>query len=118
MTERWEYKLIVWSSVTETRGEPGTYPSGESKRKIFWRSQFKITTAGEEPETRLNYSNHDEDEGRDRHSIENLLNEFGAEGWELVSEAVLDNTIVSNHAGWPKVGTPVEVRWIMKRRKP
>lgn len=115
MSERWEYRLILWSSATKIEGE-GTYPSGKSKRKVLFKNEFQIRGPGELLETRLGYSNHDEDADVETVKIYDLLNEYGAQGWELVSETVLDTTIVSNHAGWAKLGTPIEIRWILKRR--
>lgn len=104
-----------WTSATESRSE-GTYPSGKPKRKQFWKSEFVIVESGKEPEARLGYSNFEADEGAETVKIQDLLAEFGAQGWELLSETVLDTTIVSNHGGWSQVGTPIQIRWILKRR--
>jgi hypothetical protein len=116
MSDRWEYKLIYWSFSTKFEGELGTYPSGESKRKQFWRVQLQSRESGKEPDDRLSYSNFGEDLGADTVKIQDLLNEFGAQGWELVSETVLDTTLVSDQNGWSKAGTPIEIRWILKRK--
>lgn len=115
MTDRWEYKLIHWASSTKFVNE-GTHPGGQPKRKQYWKSEFKIIESGREPETLLASSSHVEDAGAKTASIQDLLNEFGAEGWELVSETVLDTTIVTSQIGWPKAGTPIEIRWTLKRR--
>jgi hypothetical protein len=115
MNERWEYKLISWASATQA--VQGTPPSGMvNPKKYLWKNEFVIKGPGEELESRLGYSDYEEDTGARTVKIQDLLNEFGAEGWELISETILDTTIVGNHAGWSKIGTPVEIRWILKRR--
>jgi len=115
MSEGWEYKLILWTSSTELRDE-GRHPSGRPKSTRYWRSEFHIAQSGMEAEKRLAYSTYDKDEGIERVSLGELLAEFGAEGWELVSETVLDSVVVPKDQGWSNVGTPTQVRWVMKRR--
>ncbi|HYH54558.1 MAG TPA: hypothetical protein VD761_10555 [Solirubrobacterales bacterium] len=109
MRERWEYKTISWASATDL-------PFLRTSDERVWRNEFSIRETGKGLERRLGYSNHREDDGAEMVKIQDLLNEFGAQGWELVSETVMDTTIVSDHAGWSKVGTPIEIRWILKRR--
>ncbi len=115
MSDRWEYKLVIWSSSTRFQKER-RHPQGSITTKQLWRSVFTIKEGGKEPEERLNYSNHAEDEEVEQISLEELLAEFGTEGWELVSETVLDSVIVREDSGWTNVGTPLKTRWVMKRR--
>jgi len=115
LTERWEYKAILWVSSAELRNE-GRRPSGALKTNWYYRSEFQIYEGRNEPERRLNFSTHDEDEGAETVKIHDLLAEFGAEGWELVSETVLDSVIFEKSEGWSQVGAPLKIRWMMKRR--
>jgi hypothetical protein len=115
LTERWEYKAILWVSSAELRNE-GRHPSGALKRKWYYRSEFQIYEGDKELERRLNASTYSEDEDAETVKIQELLGEFGAEGWELVSENVLNSVIVDESEGWSQVGTPTTIRWMMKRR--
>jgi hypothetical protein len=116
MSERWEYTLIYWTYSTKFEGEEIAFPSGERQPKQLWRAEFRIVRPGGESESRLGYSTYPKDEEVEETQIAALLNELGAEGWELVSETVYDSTIVSARGGWQKAGMPIEVRWTLKRR--
>lgn len=110
MSEAWEYKLISWTSSRAP--ERSLLPLGRPYGTEEW---FLIREAGKEPESRS--ADSDYLEGGER-GILDLLEEFGGEGWELVSETVLDTTIESDRAGWDQVGVPVRIRWILRRGKP
>jgi hypothetical protein len=43
-----------------------------------------------------------------------MLNELGAQGWELTSSYVHSSAVVPGH-GLQEIGTPVEMRWLFKR---
>jgi hypothetical protein len=115
VSERWEYRLIQWTSSTEFRNG-GQNPDGTTKSTQLWKSVFQIKEAGKETEERLQYSNHADDESAETISITDLLAEFGIEGWELVSETVLDSVVIPKANGWSNVGIPIQIRWAMKRR--
>jgi len=52
------------------------------------------------------------DHGSDSHR---LLNDLGAEGWELVSDAITNST-VSTFWGWPNSSSlPIRREWTLKR---
>ncbi|HWM54723.1 MAG TPA: hypothetical protein VNO20_04975 [Solirubrobacterales bacterium] len=118
MSDHWEYKLILWTSSTWIETKTIDLPLGVKSQSPtqFWKSTFRITQSGKKPETRLCESSSEADNGVERMKIEELLAEFGAQGWELVSETVQDTAVVGNQHGWPEVGTPIQIRWTMKRR--
>ncbi|GGR98408.1 hypothetical protein GCM10010169_48730 [Micromonospora fulviviridis] len=45
-----------------------------------------------------------------------LLNELGAEGWELSTVSVLDTVVSTNRAGFQNAGMPVSLSWTFKRQ--
>lgn len=114
MTQPWEYKAVLWVSSAELRNE-GRHPSGAIKKKWYYRSEFQIHEGGRELDRRLNHSTYGEDEGAETVNIQDLLAELGAEGWELVSESVLNSVIVDKSEGWSQVGIPITIRWMLKR---
>jgi hypothetical protein len=115
LTERWEYKAILWVSSAELRNE-GRHPSGALKKKWYYRSEFQIYESGKDPERHLSASTYSEDEDAETVNIQDLLAKLGAEGWELVSESVMDSVIFEKSEGWSQVGAPIKIRWTMKRR--
>jgi len=89
MTTRWEYARLSWRHTTnwtkKAPDEPQTY------EHVFW-----IIRAGDEKW-----------EKRTDTSTQALLDELGAEGWELVTETVRETTIHDKYLGWIGVGSPV-----------
>jgi hypothetical protein len=78
-----------------------------------WRYDYAISRPGKEREVRTGWSSA---EGVNAaFNLLDLLNEFGAEGWELISESVLDSIIFSERHGWSQVGGPVQIKCILKR---
>lgn len=97
MTVRWEYMTVRWVA----RRNPG-------------RHDFVIRRPGEEDEeTRRQWSKADPDAVGP--SAEDLLNEFGAEGWELVSALVTESAVGGTLSGWDRGGFPIQREWILKR---
>jgi hypothetical protein len=47
-----------------------------------------------------------------------LLNELGAEGWELSAGAIMDTTVVPTLHGWAPVAIPVRQSYTFKRPTP
>ena len=45
-----------------------------------------------------------------------LLDEFGADGWELVNQYTRESVVVSKMYGWSNVGTPLSTSWTFKRQ--
>lgn len=105
MSKRWEYMSVVWINATRKNGL-----GGEQE----WRAEYVISRQGEAVEKRVQY---DFGEDESRVTFLDLANEFGADGWELVSESVLSSAAITAH-GWSEVGSPIEIRWLFKRRLP
>jgi hypothetical protein len=97
MTPRWEYLLASWQSTTN-------YYSKASHEAQTWESVYWLTRPDVEPE-KLN--------GEVKWSA--LLNELGAEGWEMVSESVRRSVVHAHALGWTNAGAPIEIRWTFKR---
>lgn len=87
MSDSWEYMQIVWAYT------------GSGVEEAFFISQ-----PGKGSDKR---------DASDLH-INELLNEFGAQGWELVTETVLES-VVMEHKGWGPAGMPKRERWTLKR---
>ncbi len=66
-----------------------------------------------EAEVRLAYSTDDPDTRR-KTTIMDILNELGAEGWELVTSVVTKST-VGPMDGWETAGYPITRGWTLKR---
>jgi hypothetical protein len=63
----------------------------------------------------LLWSSKEGEEGSKK-SILDLMNELGAEGWELVTDAPIDSVIATSHStGWSEAGIPVLRQWLFKR---
>lgn len=112
MIERWEYKSILWVYSALSQEEGVLLPLGQHHSV----SEFQIYEAGKEPDRRLASSTQRKHTTVDKTTLQDLLAEVGDEGWELVSESVLDTVIADESEGWSEVGMPVKVRWMMKRR--
>lgn len=106
MTARWEYLFVTWISKRETV-KLDTYT---------WTYTFWIKRPGsEEEEERLSWSSETKETTL---ALNELLNELGGEGWEMVSETVLDSVVFSSKHGVESVGAPLRMRWNFKRPAP
>lgn len=85
----------------------------KADEKRTWRQELTITRPGQDGETRLVWTSPPTDEAKT--STLDVLNDLGAEGWELVTETVLDSEIFSRLHGWESVGSPVLMRYLLKR---
>ncbi|HXD53762.1 MAG TPA: hypothetical protein VN618_03325 [Solirubrobacteraceae bacterium] len=98
MTAHWEYLTIAWQSMTN-------YATKTPDEAQTWESNYRISKPNAEPEvlsaTDVNWTT--------------LLNELGADGWELVTESVRKTVIFSQSMGWSNVGSPIEIVWQFKR---
>jgi hypothetical protein len=97
MSDRWEYMTICWVAQTS--------PS---------RQDLHIWRPGEEEEIRRQWSKADPDAPGPK--PRELLNEFGADGWELVSDTVTESAVGRTISGWDRGGFPVRREWTLKRR--
>jgi hypothetical protein len=113
VSERWEYMMISWVYSTEEKSV-GVHASGAPKSERVWKREFQIFRAGREMETKIDSVTDDPD--AKEASFLGLLNEFGAEGWEMITETTPESTIISEQYGWHQVGVPVYYRWLLKRR--
>lgn len=103
MSERWEYLAVIWIySVEHTGDEP------------IQRQQFQIHRGTGDDEKRHFLSS--EKPGEKGPSLIDLFNELGAEGWELVSDAVQYTKIFEEAEGWSEVGAPLRHQYMLKRR--
>jgi hypothetical protein len=109
MTELWEYMTISWTYTREWKFTP------PGPGRDIWKSQFYIYRPRAKTETRLG-SDSDNPEAKTTWYLE-ILQEFGAEGWELVGETVMDTVLVSEENGWKSKGVPAHIRWTFKRRR-
>lgn len=108
MTERWEYMSIVWRYQAERLPSPNDAPKWGFKEDFYvWHPGAK------EPDFRPQRDSEDGAvSGPD--SLE-ILNELGAEGWELIGELVRESTVGKRY-GWPEAGHPIIRQWTLKRR--
>ena len=109
MTERWEYLVVIWRETCQKLSEDP--PEFEFKRELFVYRHGRA-----EPEQYLLWSSNGEEESSDRSMLQ-ILNDLGAEGWELVTDALTESVIgYSSTTGWPEAGRPVLRQLICKRR--
>jgi hypothetical protein len=109
MSKCWEYMAVNWVYTREW-----TLPADGSPGKAIWRSKLHIYRSGQEAEIRDCYDS-EEPVAKAAWWLD-VLQELGAEGWELVGETVQDTVLVSEENGWKSKGTPANVRWLLKRR--
>lgn len=96
MSVCWEYKVLIW---TRERHDPPRVLPGPDRT---WTDLYEFWPSGET---------------RDAKSLplHRLLNEIGAEGWELVSESQWERAAVGPVRGYQSVDAPIRQRWIFKR---
>lgn len=97
MSTRWEYLQVIWSSTTN-------FVTKKLDEFATVKEVYQILRPGKEPE----------DLGSDLNWL-SLLNELGADGWELVAERMQSSVVASQMYGWPDVGTPILMVWTFKR---
>ena len=98
---RWEYLVVAWN-LTATPPAPG---------EANWRldGAFQISRPGVQGAQTRRY------DGATPTTLGfDLLNELGAEGWELVSN-VVERTAVAPAQGYQTAGVPVATTQIFKR---
>lgn len=96
MTTRWEYAVIEWWSVAERR-------EGAGSEGWSYTTTYRIVRPGEAPE-----------ELPPRRTIIDVLNDLGAEGWELVNTTI-QHSRVGEVFGWIEASSPVYQTWLLKR---
>ena len=108
MTDRWEYLTAVWVYASK---ELAKTPAGR-KQFAFTHDLYVWKPGAAEPDAHPLWSSTD---GEISRNYLEILNGLGAEGWELVSESVLDSVVGPKEA-WGDVGYPVRLQWLFKRR--
>jgi hypothetical protein len=113
MSKRWEYLNLSWAYRAEKiEGVPPTPLERKLGADPAWiySQEFYVRRPGAtEPEEIF-----DGDSGAAPH-FSSILNELGAEGWELVGFESSSNR-VGKSLGWSEVGYPVARNWVFKRR--
>jgi hypothetical protein len=105
MRQRWEYLTVLRLYETAQDDFPGK----------TWTENFWIYRPGDEEGQKREAHSGSSKEPEYKVTIRDIFAELGAEGWELVSETVLDTTIVAGGLGWTDVAIPVRMRWTFKR---
>ena len=101
MSTRWEYLVVAWS-LTAT-------PPADPAQGWALAGTFQISRPGaSEVETRRYDGTHVSTIGFE------LLNELGAEGWELVSNTI-ERSAVAPTQGYQTAGVPIASTQIFKR---
>jgi len=109
VSERWEYMTIVFIASQE----PKKWPSG--RISYSQRQDLEIWRPGDkDPELIPLWSSEDESVTGSRPRA--LLNEYGAEGWELASDVVTESAVGKTQSGWERAGFPIRREWVLKRR--
>lgn len=98
MAERWEYMTIMWVAKKDP----------QENNFLIWQPGDK------KDELRRQWSKADPD--LDGPNARDLLNEFGADGWELVSDVVTESAVGKTLSGWDEGGFPIRREWTLKRR--
>jgi hypothetical protein len=101
MTTRWEYLVVAW---TLTATPPATPADAWDLQGAFHISRPGVSGV----ETRRY------DGSQASTLMFDLLNEFGADGWELVSN-VVDRSTVAPAQGYQTAGVPIASTQIFKR---
>lgn len=94
MRIHWEYVAVLWEASCEN--VDGSWVHSSSIR--VWRPDRDV-------------------EERPGDSRVSVLNDLGAEGWELATETIEQTSIAFGARGYTDVGYPVAIRWTLKRPK-
>src|SRR5690349_19793073 len=99
----WEYMRVTMLYKTANKLDPETRTDVQT-----WTTSFSIAKPDGSTESV---------EAGEGFSFLVLLNELGAEGWDLVSETVRKTTITAGALGWNDVGTPISIVYTFKRER-
>lgn len=115
MTTRWEYLSLVWQKAVEkktTMKDAVVEPPEPEEHWSYAETIYLWRPGAEEAEVHRGWST---DEPDRRTDTLRLLNELGADGWELVGRAIQSSSVGKSRLGWTTAGWPVEIVWTMKR---
>lgn len=115
---KWEYAALVYAQTNPARGDTGPklqtisihYPGG----KVVKRWEAKLD--GEEWTQEYFDKNEETTEPTERWLTFQLLNELGADGWELVGEMRQIAALTSGTAAAYYTGVPINSTHTFKRR--
>ncbi|HEX5594042.1 MAG TPA: hypothetical protein VFX35_11925 [Solirubrobacterales bacterium] len=124
MTVRWEYLVLVQEKKVEKRTRPMEPDpddpfsrwamTGEPEEEEYFHyiHTFFIWRPGSrEAEEREGWSSDNQKRG----GYPDILNELGAEGWELVERSTGSSVSGPSRLGWSGAAWPVEIVWTLKR---
>jgi len=101
VSTRWEYLVVAWSLTAP--------PPADATQAWALQGTFQISRPGAKGvETRRHDGAHESTLGFE------LMNELGAEGWELVSNTI-DRSAVAPTQGYQTAGVPIASTQIFKR---
>jgi hypothetical protein len=108
MTPRWEYASFIWIySVAPQKGFT------ESDGKWAHKEDIYVWRPGAEKAEHLPMSD-TEDETVAGPSLLDVLNDLGAEGWELVTRETTRSGVGKSY-GWFEGSFPIAVNYVLKR---
>ena len=126
--QQWEYLTVVWTYSAEQRTRAlessgveawAAEAASEETYWHFWETFYIWRPGAEKAETRDGWAS---DKKEKPLSTTQVLNDLGAEGWELVSEET-DRSYVSRSQsspiqGWggSPISNPIRKRWTFKRQ--
>jgi hypothetical protein len=96
MKQRWEYLVVFYQETTQI----------DTAGNRTWNNSYHVI----HPE-----ANKTGTRSADTATWAALLNEFGSEGWELISDSTVDTTVVGHKNGWMDVGVPIRMMFTFKR---
>lgn len=120
---QWEYASVIWTDELRKvePSDPDWAKLPEEKRReaernswrfLWWRDQqYSILVPGAEEDIRPAWSTGDHGY---RVRMVDVLNELGAEGWELVSHVVRGSSM-GQSLGHETTGYPIQIQWLLKR---
>jgi len=108
MTELWEYMSFRWTYAIAPQA--GTV---ESERKWAYKEDIYIWHPGAEKAEHRPVRDSADSRISGPRPLD-VLNELGAEGWELVETSVTGSAVGPKY-GWDEASFPVERGWTLKR---
>jgi hypothetical protein len=108
MTERWEYATVIWSlSVSKKE-----FPVQGSEWAV--RKDLHIWLPGTEQSDHRPISDSEDDSISGPRNLD-VMNELGADGWELACRETTGSAVGISTYGWPEASFPVATTWHFKR---